>query len=150
MGRFGPRRATAPNRVRFEPRLVDTTRVDRRATAAHRDAPRRSPRLLRMDVHEAFRVANKRRGDFVKAGQRVVSAWAPRDEREFWSRRTKAIGPAGTVRRVVPARDAAEVELDGLCCTERYWLPLHALEKAASPEEGADVLEVREEALDRV
>ena len=44
--------------------------------------PTSSPRLLRMDVHEAFRVANKRRGDFVKEGQRVVSAWAPRDERE--------------------------------------------------------------------
>ena len=86
----------------------------------------------------------------MKAGQRVVSAWAPRDEREFWSRRSRAIGPAGTVRRVVPARDAAEVELDGLCCKERYWLPLHALEKASSPDEGADVLEVREEALDRV
>jgi hypothetical protein len=102
-----------------------------------------------MDVHEAFRVANKRRGDFVKAGQRVVSAWAPRDEREFWSRRKCSIGPAGTVRRVVPARDAAEVELDGLCCTERYWLPLHALEKA-DENEGQDVLAVREEALDRV
>ena len=95
-------------------------------------------------------MANKRRGDFVKEGQRVVSAWAPRDEREFWSRRNKGIGPAGTVRRVVPARDAAEVELDGLCCTERYWLPLHALEKASTDEEGADVLAVREEALDRV
>ena len=50
----------------------------------------------------------------------------------------------------MPARDAAEVELDGLCCTERYWLPLHALEKASSENEGADVLAVRDEALDRV
>ena len=112
--------------------------------------PTSSPRLLRMDVHPDFRVANRRRGDFVKEGERVVSAWAPRDEREFWSRRNKGIGPAGTVRRVVPARDAAEVELDGLCCTERYWLPLHALEKASSENEGADVLAVRDEALDRV
>ena len=73
-----------------------------------------------------------------------------RREREFWSRRNKGQALPGRCRRVVPARDAAEVELDGLCCTERYWLPLHALEKLPSENEGADVLAVRDEALDRV
>ena len=148
---FGPNRVRMHSKSQKKPAPTSSGGHDARrsshAAARDDDAPRRSPRLLRMDVHEAFRVANKRRGDFVKAGQRVVSAWAPRDEREFWSRRSSAIGPAGTVRRVVPARAAAEGELDGLCCTERYWLPLHALEKASCDEEGSDVLAVREDCL---
>ena len=75
-----------------------------------------SPRLIKVDVDDAFGTANKRRGDFVKVGQRVESAWAPRDERVFWSTREGgALGPAGTVLKVAPRRDAAEVDLDGLC-----------------------------------
>ena len=50
-----------------------------------------SPRIRKVDVAEKWLAAQKR-GDFVKVGSRVRSAWAPADERTFWKGRA---WPAG-------------------------------------------------------
>ena len=95
-------------------------------------------------------VPSRRRGDLPKPGTRVRSSWSARDEAHFWKARGPRGGPAGTVIKLAPERDAAQVELEGLLATERLWLPLHALRALEASDDGGAAVAARARAADLV